>query len=113
MMAMLQFSPGYFQPILVLVLVTTIQFSIGNLVTPKLVGDRLGLSPVVILLSLLLWGTIWGIPGAILSVPIAAIIKIACENFESLKPIAVMIGSGKIKPLPPVPAEAEATENKT
>jgi len=101
MMAMLQFSPGYFQPIMVLILVSTIQFSIGNLITPKVVGDRLGLSPVVILLSLLLWGTIWGIPGAILSVPIASIIKIVCENFVSLRPIAVMMGSGR--PLPPVP----------
>jgi predicted PurR-regulated permease PerM len=68
--------------------------TIGNVITPKVVGDRLGLSPVVILLSLLLWGTIWGIPGALLSVPIASIIKIVCENFPSLQPIAVMMGSG-------------------
>ena len=103
LMAVLQFSPSYIQPVLVLLLVSAIQFSIGNFVTPKVVGDRLGLSPVVILLSLLLWGTIWGIPGTILSVPIAAIIKIVCENFESLKPIAIMMGSGKVKPLPPEP----------
>jgi predicted PurR-regulated permease PerM len=63
-------------------------------ITPKVVGDRLGLSPVVILLSLLLWGTIWGIPGALLSVPIASIIRIVCENVSSLRAIAVMMGSG-------------------
>jgi predicted PurR-regulated permease PerM len=69
--------------------------TIGNVITPKVVGDRLGLSPVLILLSLLLWGTIWGVPGALLSVPIASIIKIVCENVSSLKPIAVLMGVGK------------------
>jgi predicted PurR-regulated permease PerM len=95
LMAILQFSPGYVKPIMVLVSLGAIQITIGNVITPKVVGDRLGLSPVVILLSLLLWGTIWGIPGALLSVPIASIIKIVCENFPSLKPIAVMMGSGE------------------
>ena len=112
LMAILQFSPSYIQPLIVLVLVSAIQFSIGNFVTPKVVGDRLGLSPVVILLSLLLWGTIWGIPGTILSVPIAAIIKIVCENFESLRPIAIMMGSGKVKHLPPAPEPEQPPEPK-
>jgi predicted PurR-regulated permease PerM len=94
LMAILQFSPGYVRPIMVLVSLGAIQITIGNVITPKVVGDRLDLSPVVILLSLLLWGTIWGIPGALLSVPIASIIKIVCENFPSLKSIAVMMGSG-------------------
>jgi len=110
MMAVLQFSPGYVRPAMVLLLLFAVQFGIGNFVTPKLVGDKLGLSPVVIMLSLMLWGTIWGIPGAILSVPIAAIVKIVCENFESLKPIAVMMGTGKkVKHPTPEPAEPETT----
>ena len=109
-MAMLQFSPHYAQPVMVLLSLGAIQISIGNLLTPKLLGDKLGLSPVVILISLLLWGMIWGIPGAILSVPIASIIKIACENFEALKPIAVMMGGGG-KPIQPPEPEAE-TETK-
>ncbi|MDR2136659.1 MAG: AI-2E family transporter [Synergistaceae bacterium] len=101
MMAALQFSPGYIKPIVALLSLGAIQMTIGNVITPKVVGDRLGLSPVVILLSLLLWGTIWGIPGALLSVPIASIIKIVCENFPSLRPIAIMMGSGIEKPAPP------------
>ena len=110
MMAVLQFSPGYVRPAMVLLLLFAVQFGIGNFVTPKLVGDKLGLSPVVIMLSLMLWGTIWGLPGAILSVPIAAIVKIVCENFESLKPIAVMMGTGKkVKHPTPEPAEPETT----
>lgn len=94
-MAVIQFSPGLFKPLMVLVLLTSIQLAIGNVITPKVMGDRLGVSPVVILLSLLLWGMIWGIPGALLSTPIISIIKIVCENIPSLRPIAVLIGSGE------------------
>ena len=100
-MAVIQFSPGLFKPFLVLISLTTIQVTIGNIITPKVVGDRLGVSPVMILLSLLLWGMIWGIPGALLSTPIISIIKIVCENIPSLHSIAVLIGSGEsVKKLP-------------
>ncbi|MBR0097916.1 MAG: AI-2E family transporter, partial [Synergistaceae bacterium] len=94
-MAIIQFSPGFFKPLLVLVLLTTIQVVIGNVITPKVVGDRLGVSPVMILLSLLLWGMIWGIPGMLLSVPIISIIKIVCENIPQLWPIAILMGTGE------------------
>lgn len=100
-MAVIQFSPGLFKPLLVLLSLTAIQITIGNIITPKVVGDRLGVSPVVILLSLLLWGMIWGIPGALLSTPIISIIKIVCENIQSLHSIAVLIGSGEsVKKIP-------------
>ena len=94
-MSIIQFSPGLFKPAMVLLSLTAIQVTIGNIITPKVVGDRLGVSPVVILLSLLLWGMIWGIPGALLSTPIISIIKIVCENIPSLHSIAVLIGSGE------------------
>ena len=55
----------------------------------------MNLSPVVILLSLLFWGWLWGVVGALLSVPVTAALKIVCENIESLHPISVMMGSGK------------------
>ncbi|WP_299076999.1 AI-2E family transporter [uncultured Fretibacterium sp.] len=107
LMAVLQFSPSLFKPLVVLISLTAIQITIGNVITPKVVGDRLGLSPVVILLSLLLWGTIWGIPGALLSVPIASIIKIVCENIQPLRPIAVLMGSGEAALLAAPPASRE------
>ncbi len=100
-MAIIQFSPGLFTPFLVLVLLTAIQVSIGNIITPKVMGDQLGVSPVVILLSLLLWGMIWGIPGALLSTPIISIIKIVCENIPALHSVAILIGSGEsVRKLP-------------
>ena len=50
---------------------------------------------MMILLSLLLWAMIWGIPGALLSTPIISIIKIVCENIPVMHPIAILIGSGE------------------
>lgn len=94
-MAIIQFSPGLFRPFMVLISLAAIQLTIGNIITPKVMGDKLGVSPVVILLSLLLWGMIWGIPGALLSTPIISIIKIVCENIPALHPIAILIGSGE------------------
>ena len=49
----------------------------------------------------------WGIPGALLSVPIASIIKIVCENIHSLRPIAVLMGSGEAALLASPPAGKE------
>jgi len=95
LIAVVQFYPDFWPATVVLALLLVIQQGMGNLVEPKLMGDSLNLSPVVILLSLLFWGWLWGIPGALLSVPIAAAIKIVCENIEALKPISVLMGTGK------------------
>jgi predicted PurR-regulated permease PerM len=94
LMALLQFSPSFSEAIATLIVVGAIQMATGNVLGPKMLGDSLGLSPVVIMLSLLLWGMILGIPGAIISTPIAAIIKIVCENVPSLRPIGIMMGTG-------------------
>ncbi len=75
-----------------------IQQIMGSFLEPKLTGESLNLSPVVILLSLIFWGWLWGIIGALLSVPIAVAIKIVCENFEALKPISILMGAGKSCP---------------
>jgi AI-2 transport protein TqsA len=73
----------------------------------KSIGDRLNLSPVVILLFLVFWGWLWGITGALLAVPIAAAIQIALSQIPPLAPLAVLMGSGRRyakKPSAPPPA---------
>jgi predicted PurR-regulated permease PerM len=65
----------------------------GETVTPMLLADRLTLNPVLVIVSLFLWHTMWGIPGAILAVPLLAIIKILCDRVEALKPVGHIIGS--------------------
>ncbi len=76
---------------------TAVQFCIGSLIEPKLMGNRLNLSPIVILLSLGLWGSIWGIPGMFLCVPITVIIMIICSYFPATRPFAILLSSnGKV-----------------
>ncbi|MBI1938696.1 MAG: AI-2E family transporter [Ignavibacteriales bacterium] len=60
-----------------------IQNIIGNILEPKIFGNRLGLNPLVILFSLMLWGYLWGIIGMFLSVPLTAVIKIIISNSSS------------------------------
>lgn len=64
---------------------------IGNLIEPKLLGRSLRLSPLLVLISLIFWGWMWGILGAVLAVPITSIIKIICQNVEPLRPLAVLM----------------------
>jgi len=76
---------------------TTIQFCIGSLIEPKLMGNRLNLSPIIILLSLGLWGSIWGIPGMFLCVPITVIMMIICSYFPGTRFVAVLLsGDGRV-----------------
>jgi len=95
LLALVQFYPSLWPGGITLLTILTIQLGMGNALAPKLMGDQLNLSPVVVLLSLLFWGWLWGIVGALISIPIAAAIKIVCENIETLQPISVMMGSGK------------------
>ena len=95
LLALVQFYPSIWPGVITLLSVVTIQMGMGNALAPKVMGDQLNLSPVVVLLSLLFWGWLWGIVGALISIPIAAAIKIVCENIETLHPISVMMGSGK------------------
>ena len=92
LMAFIQFS-SIFEPLLVLAVLTAIQMIIGNVIGPKVLSESLGVSSVVILLSLLFWTMIWGVPGAFLSVPIASIIKIICENIQPLYFVSVLMGN--------------------
>jgi AI-2 transport protein TqsA len=95
LIAFVQFE-SLWQLLIVAVLLLTIQMTFGNFVAPKLMGERLNLSPVVVLISLVFWGWLLGVVGAILSVPIASTIKIVCENIEPLRPISIMMGSGRL-----------------
>jgi len=69
-------------------------------VTPIFVSRRLLLNPVAVLLSLILWTWMWGIPGALLAVPILAAFKIACERVEGFQALAIMLTSPNKVPDP-------------
>ena len=68
-----------------------IQFIMANILEPRLMGRSLNLSPLVVIISLIFWGWLWGIPGMFIAVPILATITIILENIESLRFISVFL----------------------
>ncbi len=66
--------------LLVLVSLAVLQFLVGNVIEPMVLGDRLNLSPLVVLLSLIFWGWLWGVVGMLLSVPIMSAVKITLAH---------------------------------
>jgi predicted PurR-regulated permease PerM len=70
-------------------IVTTIQ---NNIVSPLAYGNGLKLNPVAVLLGVILWWFLWGIPGAFVAVPILAVIKIVSDRVEALKPVGELLG---------------------
>jgi predicted PurR-regulated permease PerM len=95
--AVLQFLPDWQRIFAVLISMGSAQFLIGNVLDPKLLGDRLNLSPVIILFSLLAWGWLWGIAGLFLAVPMTVAIKIVFENIPGLEPVGILMGTGNYR----------------
>jgi predicted PurR-regulated permease PerM len=75
------------------------QFAIGNFVQPRMTGDSLNLSAVVVLLALAIWGLVWGIVGAFLAAPMTVMIMIVLAQFRSTRWIAILL-SADGKPTP-------------
>jgi predicted PurR-regulated permease PerM len=78
-------------PIGVILIFWFIQFFEGNFLNPRIVGGNLNLNALVAIISLILGGVIWGIPGMILFLPYTAVFKVICTNYKSLKPIALVL----------------------
>lgn len=89
--ALMQFYPEYGKFLFVLIYMIAINCTIGNLLEPKIVGQNLGISTFIVVLSLTLFGWIWGFVGMIIAVPVTVIIKIVCENIALLHPIALFL----------------------
>jgi AI-2 transport protein TqsA len=68
---------------------------IGNFLDPRLQGRTLNISSLVVLLSVILWGWIWGVPGALIAVPLTVTIVVVCANVATLRPIAVLLSGGE------------------
>lgn len=94
--AMIQFGEINY-PIILFFVLGTIQTLIGNILEPRIMGNSLNISPLVALLALAFWGSIWGITGMIVSVPITVILIILLAQFPKTKSIAILLSHhGKV-----------------
>jgi AI-2 transport protein TqsA len=93
LVCLLEYSDRLWVVFVVAVLLVAIHQVLGNYVEPKLMGHRLGVSPLLILLSLTFWGLVWGIVGMILAIPLLMVFKIVLDNIPETKPVATLMSS--------------------
>jgi AI-2 transport protein TqsA len=91
--SLIQFD-GLGRPLAVLAGMALLQILCGNYVDPLIQGKLLAFSPVVVLASVVFWGWVWGIPGALLGVPITIATVIACDHFPNTRWVARMLAEG-------------------
>lgn len=88
--AMFQFQSGWMFA-WVFLAIQVVQFGVGNVLEPKIMGRQLNLSPLGVMLALTFWGAMWGVLGMFLSVPITSVMVISFSRFESTRFIAVWL----------------------
>jgi len=86
----------------------TINMVIGNIIEPHLLGRRLGLSTLVVILSLLFWFWVWGPVGGLLAVPLTMVVKIMLENTEDLRWVAILLDKAPPQVVANVPVSDSA-----
>lgn len=102
-LALVQFD--HLTPFLVVLLVFgPIQIVTANVIEPAIMGRSLNLSPLVVIVSLVVWGTIWGVVGMFLCVPIMVVSLIVLAQFDTTRPLAVLLSADGRIPDPQVEA---------
>jgi predicted PurR-regulated permease PerM len=104
LIALIQLGPGKAAVITVGYLM--INVAIGNFLEPRVMGKGMGLSPMIIVISLIFWGWVLGPVGMLLSVPLTMTVRIALESIEETQGIGMLLGAR----VPPEPAAAEGEE---
>jgi predicted PurR-regulated permease PerM len=70
---------------------TGMQMFVGNYLEPRWIGRQMNLSPVAVILALATWSALWGVPGAILAVPLTSVLVIVFAEFPGTRPLAVLV----------------------
>jgi len=81
------------QPIAILVFYGVVQAFEGNILTPKVVGNKVNINPLFAIISLLFFGSLWGIGGVILALPTISILRIILEKFESTHALSLLLSN--------------------
>lgn len=79
------------RPLIVLASFSVLQVVMGNFVDPRIEGRILAISPFAVLLAIVFWGWVWGVPGAVLGVPLTVAVLIACRHFERARWVADLL----------------------
>jgi predicted PurR-regulated permease PerM len=87
---------SYWYPVGVVLVFAVIQVVEGNYLTPKIVGGNLRLNALVAVVSLMIGGMIWGVPGMILSLPFTAIVREFCKTYPALQPLTLILGDNVV-----------------
>jgi len=90
---------GVFNSLIVALIYIVVNVVMGSIVEPKIMGKGLGLSTLVVFLSLLFWGWLLGMVGMLLSIPLTIMVKIVLDANENTRWIAVLLGSGENIPV--------------
>jgi len=90
--ALIQF-PTFWPAVILLAILQTIQFIVGNVVLPRMQSDSLNMDPVVVLLALAFWGAIWGLAGAFLSTPLTVMAMVILAQFDGTRWLAVLLSA--------------------
>jgi len=91
---------GFWPATGVLACYLVINVAIGNFLEPMLLGDRFGISTVIVILSVLVWGFIWGPVGMLLAVPLTMLVKVMLDNSSDLRWISALMGKRKTDLVP-------------
>jgi predicted PurR-regulated permease PerM len=93
LLSFLQYAEEPWKPLLVTLLLFLVQQGVDIFVEPRMTGDKVNLSPLVVLLSLAFWGWLWGVVGMILAVPLTVIGKIVLETIRETRALATLISN--------------------
>jgi len=88
------YQPGISPALPVFLTYVSVNAVLGSYLEPKILGRELNLSPLVVIISVVVWAGLWGAVGTFLAVPLTAAMQIILANNETTRPIAVMLGSG-------------------
>jgi predicted PurR-regulated permease PerM len=91
MMALIT-KDSYWHAVGVAAIFGTVQFLEGNFITPYIVGSKVSINSMAAIISLILFGNLWGVSGLVLALPLTAIIKVIFDSYEPTKPYGFLIG---------------------
>lgn len=89
--ALVQFPDSFAPAIILFVALQGIFFVVGNIILPRMQGESLNMDPTVVLLSLAVWGALWGVPGMFLSTPLTVACMVVLAQFDGTRWIAILL----------------------